>query len=207
MLRVLGYAASINVRKLLWACEELGLACRREDWGGGTRATGDPAFLALNPFGMVPVLVDGDVVLSESNAILRYLAAREGRTDLLPVDPAARARIERWMDWQASDFNNSWRVAFQGLVRGNPPHRDPAAIEASLAAFARMVAIVDASLASSQAWICGTAFTLADIPIGLAIHRWLALPIDKPGFAHVDGYYARLCERPGFRRHGRDGGA
>jgi glutathione S-transferase len=155
---------------------------------------------------MVPVIDDGGVVVWESNVIARYLATSRGRTDLLPTDPAARARVEQWMDWQASDFNNSWRVAFQGLVRKNPDHQDPSSIERSLIRFSRMVAIVDAQLAKSGDYICGARFSLADIPIGLSIHRWRSIPADRPRLANVGRYYERLCERPGFRQYGRDGG-
>ena len=205
MLRIYGYAASINVRKVLWACDELALAYEREDWGGGYRSTSEPAFRALAPAGMVPVIDDDGAIVWESNTILRYLAASRARTDLLPTDPLVRANVERWMDWQASDFNNSWRVAFQGLVRKHPDHQDAAAIARSTAAFSRMVEIVDGALAPNG-YIAGPRFTLADIPIGLSIHRWRALPASKPVLANVDAYYERLCDRPGFRTHGRDGG-
>lgn len=206
MLRIYGYAGSINVRKVLWACEELGLPFERDDWGGPGRSTSEAAYRALNPVGLVPAIDDGGTVLWESNVIVRYLAASRGRTDLLPGDPAARARVESWMDWQASDFNNSWRGAFMGLVRRNPAFRDPAAIDRSSAAFNAMVAIVDGRLAETGAYIAGSAFTVADIAIGLSIHRWYSTPIDRPRLDHVERYYGQLCERPGFRRHGRGGG-
>ena len=206
MLRIYGYAASINVRKVLWACAELGLPFEREDWAGPFRPTADPAFLSLNPVGLVPVIDDGGTVIWESNTIIRYLAANRGRTDLLPADPRQRARVEMWMDWQASDFNNSWRVAFQGLVRKNPDHQDAAAIERSVTTFCRMVGVVDAHLGRSGGYICGAQFSLADIPIGLSIHRWRSIPADKPPFTNLERYYARLCERPGFRQYGRGGG-
>lgn len=207
MLRVYGYAGSINVRKVLWTCVELGLDFEREDWGGPFRSTSDPDFTSLNPMGMVPVIDDGGTIIWESNTIVRYLAASRGRVELLPIDPGQRAQVEKWMDWQASDFNNSWRTAFQGLVRGNPSCQDPAAIEHSAASFSRLVAIVDTQLGQSNAYICGTQFSLADIPIGLSIHRWRSLPVEKPRLVHVDRYYERLCERMGFRQYGRDGGA
>lgn len=206
MLRIYGYAESINVRKVLWTCAELDLPFEREDWAGPFRPTSDPAFLALNPVGMVPVIDDDGVIVWESNAIIRYLAATRGRSDLLPTHPRDRARIEMWMDWQASDFNNSWRVAFQGLVRNNPDYQDATAIERSNDTFARMVAVIDAQLNKAGGYICGPAFSLADIPIGLSIHRWRSIPTDKPRLDNIDRYYDRLCERPGFRQYGRDGG-
>lgn len=206
MLRIYGYAGSINVRKVLWTCDELGLPYDREDWAGGTRSVSEPAFAALNPVGMVPVIDDGDTRLWESNTIIRYLAARHGRTDLLPADPAARAQVEKWMDWQGSDFNNSWRVCFQALVRKNPAVQDPVAIEASLSTFAYMVGIIDAQLAASKGYLCGDTLTLADVVIGLSIHRWYSIPADKPAYTHIQRYYDKLCERPGFQVHGRDAG-
>jgi glutathione S-transferase len=206
MLRIYGYAASINVRKVLWACAELDLTFEREDWAGPFRPTSDPAFRSLSPVGMVPVIDDNGTIIWESNTIIRYLASSRGRTDLLPADPGQRARTEMWMDWQASDFNNSWRVAFQGLVRKSTDYQDPGAIERSVATFNGMVGIVDAQLAGTGGYICGPRFSLADIPIGLSIHRWRSIPANKPHLANVDCYYERLCERPGFRRYGRDGG-
>jgi glutathione S-transferase len=206
MLRIYGYAGSINVRKVLWACVELDLPFEREGWGGGFRPTSDPAFLSLNPVGMVPVINDDGLVVWESNTIIRYLAASRGRSDLLPTEPRRRARVEMWMDWQASDFNNSWRVAFQGLVRKNPEYQSRDWIERSMATLSSMVTVIDAELARSGGYICGPDFSLADIPIGLSIHRWHSLPAEKPDLANVERYYQRLCERTGFQHYGRDGG-
>ncbi|MGD8325708.1 MAG: glutathione S-transferase N-terminal domain-containing protein [Sphingomonadales bacterium] len=98
-MKILGQQKSINVRKVLWTCVELGLSPDCVDWGGEARSTSDPEFLSINPKGLIPVLVEGDFVLSESNTICRYLAAREGRDDLLPKEPAERAKVEAWMDW------------------------------------------------------------------------------------------------------------
>ena len=206
MLKVYGYAASINVRKVLWACEELSLAYEREDWGGAFRSTSEPAFRALNPVGMVPVIDDGGTIVWESNTIVRYLATSRGRTDLLLSDPALRARVEQWMDWQASDFNNSWRPVLQGLVRKNPAFQDPAVIEASAKLFSSMVGIVDEELAKTGAYITGQQFTLADIVIGLSLHRWRSIPMTRPDYRHVARYYDLLLERKGFVRYGRDAG-
>jgi len=196
-LKILGKSASINVRKVLWTCAELGLAHEHEEWGAGVRATQVPEFLALNPNAMVPVIVDGDFVLWESNTICRYLAGREQRHDLLPADPKARARVEQWMDWQATEFNNSWRYAFLGLVRKSPEHQDPAQLAAGVAQWNRHVRLLEDQLLRTGAYAAGAAFTLADIPLGLAVHRWLAAPIERPELPAVQAYHARLCARPG----------
>ena len=113
MRRILGKASSINVRKVAWTCAELGLAFEREDWGSGFRSTDDPAFIALNPNALVPILIDGDFVLWESNSIIRYLANQYGSW-LYPASPRARARVDQWMDWQATDLNRSWTYALMG---------------------------------------------------------------------------------------------
>lgn len=206
MLKIYGYAASINVRKVLWTCEELGLSFDREDWAGGFRSTAEPEFRALNPVGMVPVIEDDGIVVWESNVIVRYLATSRGRTDLAPNDAISRAHVEQWMDWRASDFNNSWRTAFQGLVRRNPTFADPTAIARSTRQFSEMVGIVDAQLARTRTYIAGDTFTLADIVIGLSLHRWRSVPMDRPSYPNVAAYCERLLEREGFRRYGRDGG-
>ncbi len=204
-LRILGRTTSINVRKVLWLCVELNVPVAQEDWGGDTRPTSAPEFLALNPNGLVPVMCDGDFVLWESNTICRYLVARERRADLLPADAAARARVEQWMDWQATDLNSAWRYAFMALVRRNPRFDDAAAIAASAADWNRMMAIFDAQLARTGAYAAGSAFTLADIVMGLATQRWYATPIERPVLASVEAYYERLSTREGYRLHGRNG--
>ncbi len=206
MLRVHGYAGSINVRKVLWTCVELDLPFERIDWGGGTRPVTDPDFLKLNPVGMIPVLEDEGQLFWESNSIVRYLAAREGRDDLLPAQPAQRAQVEKWMDWQVSDFNNTWRYVFQATVRKNPGFQDPEQIAASWSRFCSAVQVLDRELARTGAYVAGPAFTCADIVIGLSVHRWKSIPLERPHLPEIERYYDRLCEREGFRIYGRDGG-
>lgn len=205
MMKILGKASSINVRKVLWTCVELGLDYQREDWGSGFADPQTPEFLKLNPNAMVPVLLDGDFVLWESNSICRYLAAREARGDLLPAAPQRRALVEQWMDWQAGELNNSWRYAFMGLVRHSPAHQDAAALAAGVAGWNRHMAMLDAQLAARGPYVLGADFTLADVVLGLSVHRWAAAPIAHADLPAVRAYYERLGERPGFLAHGRNG--
>jgi glutathione S-transferase len=205
MLQILGRSTSINVRKVLWLCAELDLPYAHEQWGSGFRSTDNADFLALNPNGKVPVIRDGQVVLWESNAICRYLAASRGRTDLLPGDAAERAVVEQWMDWQATELNSAWRYAFMALVRNSPAYRDPSAIKTSVATWNRLMSILDRQLARSGGYATGSTFTLADIVLGLATQRWFMTPVARPNLPAVDAYYDRLNERPGYREFGRNG--
>ncbi len=207
MLKILGRASSINVRKVLWTCAEIGLPFEREDWGIGFQSTSDPAFTALNPNALVPVVRDGDFVLWESNTVCRWLAAEHGRDDLLPASPRDRALVERWMDWQATELNSAWRYAFHALVRKSPQHQDAKQIEASVQQWNRTMSLLDAQLRSTGAFATGPRFTLADIVLGLSTHRWLATPIERPALPHVAEYHQRLRERPGFQTHVPGGGA
>lgn len=206
MLRVYGKASSINVRKVLWTCDEIGIPFERVDWGSGYRDTHAAEFTRLNPHALVPVIVDGDLVLRESNTIVRYLAAQYGDQQLLPASPRDRALVEQWMDWQASDLNQSWSYAFQALVRNNPACSDEAQIRASTREWHRNIALLDAHLVRGGHYVAGDHFTVADIPIGLSLNRWLMTPLDeRPDLAAVTSYFDRLCERPSFTRHGCNG--
>ncbi len=205
-LRLLGRASSINVRKVLWTLDEAGLACAHEAWGDGELSLQSPEFLALNPLGMVPVLVDGGAVLRESNTLCRYVAARAGRLDLLPTEALPRARVEQWMDWQATELNNAWRYAFMGLIRKSPAHQDAALLAQGLQGWNAQMAVLEAQLQATGAYAAGDTFTLADVVLGLSLERWRQTPQPaRPSLPALEAYHARLCERPAFRRHGANG--
>ncbi|GAA0750570.1 glutathione S-transferase [Ideonella azotifigens] len=206
MLTLLGRSPSINVRKVLWLCAEMQLPIAHEEWGTPQLPLDQPLFLSLNPNAQVPVLRDGGFVLWESNSICRYLAGREKRADLLPTTPAARAQVEQWMDWQLGDLNNAWRYAFMGLVRHSPAHADPALVARSLVDWTRLMQILDTQLSKTGAFVTGEDFTLADVVIGLSVHRWFSTPLeDRLPLPAVDEYYAQLSMRPAFQLHGRNG--
>lgn len=198
MLRLLGKGASINVRKVLWTCAELGIDYQREDWGMPVRSPAEPAFLALNPNAMVPVIVDADgTVLWESNTICRYLAQRYGDGSLLPRDAVGRARVEQWMDWQAGELNNAWRYAFMALVRKSPAHGDAVQVDQSIAQWNRHMGILERQLDQTGAYAAGAAFSLADIVLGLSANRWLLTPMTRPDTPALQAWLDRLRRRPG----------
>ncbi len=134
------------------------------------------------------MIEDENGVVWGSNPICRYLAAKAGRTDLLPADPHRRAVVDQWMDWQATELNGSWAYAFSGLVRENPAFQDPAEIAKSLAAWDGLMELLDGHLAENGPYLCGEDFTLADIFIGLSVHRWRMKPHSMPDLETVLEY-------------------
>ncbi|WP_374576385.1 glutathione S-transferase family protein [Phenylobacterium sp.] len=198
MLTVLGRQTSINVRKVLWTAAELGLAYELDERWGTTRDLSEPEFLALNPSAQMPVLSDGDVVLFESNAVCRYLAGRYGEGAIWPFDPAARAKIDQWMEWQSATLNPVWSDAFLGLVRRPETYvgREDA-IAASAERWNRLMLVLEREL-SGRPFAAGDSFTLADIVLGLSVHRWRSTPISHPPAPNLTAYMERLRHRPAF---------
>ena len=197
-LRVLGRTTSINVRKVLWTADELRLAYEREDWGKPLRDPHEPEFLALNPNAQVPVIVEDGFVLWESHAIMRYLAETHPSGGLLPADARERAVVDQWLTWQATELNPTWNYAFRALARKLPGYDDPARVAESSRRWAEKMAILEAQLQGTGAFAAGDVFSLADISLGLSVHRWFKTPIERPELPAVAAYYERL----GARSHG-----
>jgi glutathione S-transferase len=200
MLKVWGRKNSANVQKAMWGIGELGLAHERVDIAGAFGLNREPAYLGLNPNGLVPTLQDGDLVLWESNAIVRYLAGLHGKGTLEPADPKERAVAGQWMDWQLSVLGPAIHTTFWGLVRTPPEKRDLAAIEASKAKTTAAIQILDAQLAKT-AYVAGDAFSMGDIPVGVFSYRFHALVPDRPPLPHFERWYQALAARPAFRDH------
>ena len=203
MLKVYGRPNSINVRKVLWMLGELELEYEREDWGRGFRPTEDPEFRRINPVGVVPVIDDGDFRLRESHSIVRYLAAKHDRADLYSKDLKQRATIESWMDWAATEFANGMRPVFHGLIVKNPAFVDR--VGAGIKEWSGQMQVLEAHLSTTGPHVMGRDFTIGDIPVGLVVNRWFAIPFDKPEFKAVSAYYDKLAQRPAYRAHGRNG--
>ena len=206
MLKIYGRANSINVRKVLWLCGEVGQGFEREDWGRGFKPTSEPSFHKVSAFGVVPVVDDDGFVLRESNTIVRYLASKLGRKDLYPVDLKARAVTEQWMDWAATDIYTAIRPVFLGLqVKMAPYKDDKQSIENGIKEWTRQMQLLDAHLAKSGPYVCGPSFTIGDILVGLIVNRWFGIAFERPLLAAVAAYYERLSERPAYREYGRNG--
>jgi glutathione S-transferase len=196
MLTIWGRLNSHNVKKVAWFAEELALPHVRHDVGG-TFGMGD-AYLALNPNALIPTIEDDGFVLWESNAILRYLAARHGGERWWPADPMLRAVADRWMDWQI-DYAEGQRDAFVNLVRRTPEERNMAAVVQAAARCAKRMVLLDRHLSQTE-WLSGTQFGIGDIPMGVYAHTWFTLEIERPDVPHVAAWYDRLKSRPGYAR-------
>ena len=198
MLRIWGRSNSINVQKVLWCCEELDVRYRRVDVGGPFGGNREPEYLRLNPNGLVPTISDGGFVLWESNAIVRYLAARHGMGTLCPEDLAERADADRWMDWQLGTLWASFRAAFVGLIRTPPEKRDRANIARAIRKTAGNLDLLDAHLAGRD-YVTGPSLTVADIPLGVTAYRWFTLDIERPAMPNLEAWYERLRARGPYR--------
>lgn len=205
MLKIYGRPNSINVRKVLWICEEIGIPYERTDFGRDYTPTSDPAFMKVSIYGVVPVVDDNGLILRESNTIVRYLCAKHERTDLYPTDLKQRALVEQWMDYGSTDLYQGMRPVFQGLVMGMKPNSLPEVIAWGAADWNKQMSRLDVHLQSGDAYLAGPGFTVADVPCGLMVHRWTVCEFDKPKLPALAAYYQRLGERPGFRKHGCNG--
>ena len=197
MIRLWGRISSINVRKVLWTLQETGVPFERIDAGLAYGVVNDAAYVAKNPNRLVPLLEDGDFVLWESNAIVRYLCARYA-PQCYPQDLQRRFDAERWMDWQQTTLNRAGSPAFLQRVRTPPEQRKPEVIDASRAAMAPLIALLDAHLAT-RAWMAGDTFGMADIPVACDIHRWWNMPQPVPHAPHVQRWFSAVLARPATR--------
>jgi len=205
MLNIWGRISSINVRKVVWCAQELGLDFQRTEAGGKFGVVQTPEYLALNPNALVPCIDDGEgegrVVLWESNVIVRYLCAKHSLGKLYPDLLAERFDAERWMDWQQTTLNKVSGGAFLQWVRVPAAERNDAVIAQSITATEPLFAQLDAHLAT-RPFMLGEHFTMADIPLGCEAHRWLNLPAveyTRPSWPNVERWFADLKARSAAR--------
>lgn len=200
MLKIWGRTNSVNVQKVMWTVGELGIKYQHTDAGMEFGIVNEPWYRGMNPNGRVPTIQDDDFVLWESNTIVRYLSAKYGADRLYPVRLEARADAERWMDWCTSTIAPIMTPLFWGLIRTPPEQRNAKVIDEARGKMAELAAILDTQLAG-KLFIAGETLSMGDVPLGCFIHRWYALPIERPHYANLAAWYARLRERPAYRQH------
>ena len=200
MIKSWGRRSGFNVQKVLWLMDELQLDYDHTELGGEFGGLDDPDFRAMNPHGKVPVINDGGVVVWESHAILRYLAAKYGAGSVWSSDPAQQSLADRWMDWSLSRLQPDFMDIFWGFYRTPPSKHDPVFIEAAHQKCIDDFKLLDTHLAQ-QPFLAGDHFTVGDIPAGTALFRYFSLEIEHPDVPHVRAWYERLQERAGYRAH------
>ena len=200
MLKIWGRLNSINVMKVMWCVEELGIEYQRVDAGMQYGVVGEDYYARLNPNRRVPTIEDDGLVLWESNVIVRYLSAKYGAGRLSPVDIGERALAEQWMDWQQTTIHPDITFIFWAVVRDLKANQDPEKLAAAASRAARAWQLVDEHLGDRD-YLCGDNFSMADIPLGAAVWRWYNMNIERPALANVEAWHERLQLRPGFQRH------
>ncbi len=200
MITLWGRTNSSNVMKVMWLLDELSLAHERIDAGGPFGGTGTPEFRAMSPLGQVPALRDDGVALFESNAILRYLCrAHAPAGALYPAAAAAAAPVDAWLDFAQTELSHPQGTVFVNVVRRPAERRDAAALAAALAEAGRLWGLLDARLARHD-HVAGPALSIADMAFGPHLHRWFAMPIERPDLPHLRAWYDRLAARPAYAR-------
>ena len=200
MFKILGRNNSVNVIKVLWCAAELGLDFDRTDIGGAFGGNDQPEYLAKNPMGRVPTVEDGDLILWESQAIVRYLAATHGIGTLWPEDPGERALSDLWMDWYTAHLHPPMTTIFWGLVRTAEANRDNDAIAAAEVEAGKLWSVLDQHLEDCD-FVNGGQLTIGDFPVGAAAFRYYSLVEERPAMPNLDRWYAALGERPAYRKH------
>jgi glutathione S-transferase len=200
MLTVWGRINSINVMKVLWACTEGRCQYRRIDAGMQHGKIDDADFRQMNPNGRVPVINDDGFVLWESNAIVRYIAYMYGLGSLYPIDVRERALAEQWMEWQQTTLAPHMVWPFNGLIRRVPEFCNESRISKAAEDLSAVLSALDVQLADRD-FVLGDTFSMADIPIGVTVWRWLKLPIKRTELPNVLAWHERLQQRAGFQQH------
>jgi glutathione S-transferase len=202
MLRLWGRKSSINVQKVLWCLAELGLEegkdFERIDAGLHFGINRTPEFLKLNPNGLVPTLEDGDIVLWESNTIMRYLIRQYDKQGRFPSDIASQYGSEKWLDWQVGSLWPALRAPFLGLTRVPENERNYPAIKKAYEDSSNLLGLLDIALAN-QAYCSGQQFNIGDIALGLCVGRWILLNENfpektgpRPNLKNINAWLKRL---------------
>lgn len=200
-MKLYGFPPSPNTWKVRAVAAHLGVPLQFElvDLTKGEQRA--PEYLALNPTGRTPVLVDGDFILWESNAILQYLASRAANA-VWPDDVRTRADIMRWQSWQLAHWHQEacvpliWERLIKSIARLGPP--DTAVVAKATEAFTREAKVLDAHLAKN-AYLVGTAMTLADFSVAAPLFYVKEAELPVGGHPHLEDWFARVSALPAWR--------
>ncbi len=201
-IRIWGRLSSSNVQAVLWCLAELNLSFERINAGYIHGVVDTPDYLAMNPNGLVPTLIDGSgPPLFETGAILRYLADRYAPESFWPYDPVERAQTDKWAEWAKINIAVKFTVpVFWLVVRTAPLLRNPETIATNLKNLEKYLRVADDRLNVHQ-YLAGSDFTLADIQMGHCLYRYYDIAIERPNLPNLRRYYDLLSTRPAYREY------
>lgn len=193
-MKLLGRKTSGNVQKVMFLLEELKMPYEREDYGRQFNNTQTSDYLAKNPNAKVPTLVDGDLVIWESNTILRYIAAK-AKSGLYPTDPGKRTHVERWMDWQLSALNNPYLAMFREAKL--EPAKRSAEFDTQRKDLGAQLSILDKTMGR---YVAGGELSIADICLAPIVARCLRFGVELPELPNVKRWDAEMQSREAFKK-------
>ena len=199
MLKVYGRGSSDSVQKVLWMLGETGRPFEHVQLGGAFGGLEDPDYRVLNPHGRIPTIDDNGVVVWESNAIIRYLAAVYCRGTLWSEDPVERAGADQWMSWAQTTLYGNFNRLFWLTVRTPEKDQIPEKIRSTLSRLIDCYRLLDDRLAK-HAYVAGENLSMADIPTGSTLYRYFHMPIERPELSNLQRWYRRLAERDAYRK-------
>jgi glutathione S-transferase len=200
MLKVLGRPTSANVQKVVWFCDEIELPFERTDIGGPFGGNDQPEYLAMNPNGRVPTVIDDGFVIWESNACVHYLASKHAAGTWYPDDLQQRGRCVQWMEWVTSSLAAAHVPVFHGLIRTPADKRDPDAIARGRDNWSKLMAMLDNHL-KDNAYIAGDSITIGDIPASVFAFRWFNLDIPREDYPNLKRWHDGIAARPAFKKN------
>ena len=201
MIEIFSRRNASNVLPVMWTIGELDIPYERHDVGGSFGGTRAPEYLAMNPNARIPTIRDGDFILWESNAIVRYLCRRYDRCHvLLPATEETYALADQWMDWHKTTLYPPYIDLVWAIVRTEPALRSEMQIAEPKRATESALQVLDAQLAKT-AFVVGENLTMADVPLGALIYRYLQLEIDRPRLPHIEAWYQRVFSRAAYQEH------
>ena len=200
MIKILGRPNSVNVQKVMWTAAEIGVNVDRQDIGGAFGGNDTEDYLAKNPNGQVPTLVDGDFVLWESQAIVRYLSESYGVAPWYPASLKDRGLCSQWMDWYIANLHPAMTVMFWQLIRTSDADRNNAAVATAAVDAAKEWAILDKHL-ENNAYLLGDGLTMGDVPLGCAAYRWHSMDIERPDLPNLKRWWDSLAARDAYKKH------
>lgn len=211
MIEIFSRRNASNVLPVMWTVGELAMPYVRHDVGGSFGGTDTDSYLAMNPNGRIPTIRDGDFVLWESNAIVRYLCRQYDKNRLLlPDTEQAYALADQWMDWYKTTLYPVYIELTWAIVRTEPVIRDNRRIAEYKGQTEAQLSILDEHLSNSE-YLIGNSLSMADIPFGALAFRYFELEINHPDFPNIRSWFKQLTQRPAFKAHvmfdfGRDPG-